>query len=54
MSRNPVKFIARQSQTGAATNIIAGLSVGMLSTAIPVLILTAGIIALFLWLVYMV
>jgi K(+)-stimulated pyrophosphate-energized sodium pump len=43
----PVKFIARQSATGAATNIIAGLSVGMLSTAIPVLILAVGIIAAF-------
>ena len=44
MGRNPVKFIARQSSTGAATNIIAGLSVGMLSTALPVLILATGII----------
>lgn len=43
----PVLFIARQSQTGAATNIIAGLSVGMLSTAIPVIILAVGIIAAF-------
>src|SRR5207253_8219603 len=43
----PVKFIARQSLTGGATNIIAGLSVGMISTAIPVLILAIGIIAAF-------
>jgi K(+)-stimulated pyrophosphate-energized sodium pump len=43
----PVMFIARQSATGAATNIIAGLSVGMLSTAVPVLILSVGIIAAF-------
>ena len=47
MGRNPVKFIARQSSSGAATNIIAGLSVGMLSTALPVIILATGIIAAF-------
>lgn len=46
-SRPPVKFIARQSETGAGTNLIAGLSVGMLSTAIPVLILVAGILGAF-------
>jgi K(+)-stimulated pyrophosphate-energized sodium pump len=43
----PVKFIARQSMTGAATNIIAGLSVGMISTALPVIILVVGIISAF-------
>jgi len=43
----PVLFIARQSITGAGTNIIAGLSVGMISTALPVLILAVGIIAAF-------
>lgn len=43
----PVKFIARQSMTGAATNVIAGLSVGMISTAIPTLILAIGIISSF-------
>jgi K(+)-stimulated pyrophosphate-energized sodium pump len=43
----PVKFIARQSLTGAATNIIAGLSVGMISTAFPVIILVIGIISAF-------
>ena len=46
-SKGPVQFITRQSGTGAATNIIAGLSVGMQSTAIPVLILATGIIASF-------
>jgi len=46
-SKGPVNFITRQSGTGAATNIIAGLSVGMQSTAIPVLILATGIIASF-------
>jgi K(+)-stimulated pyrophosphate-energized sodium pump len=40
----PVKKVASQSITGAATNIIAGLGVGMMSTAIPTLILAAAII----------
>jgi len=43
----PVKGIANQSVTGAATNIIAGLGVGMQSTAIPIIILALGIIASF-------
>jgi len=40
----PVQGIVDQSLTGSATNIIAGLSVGMQSTAIPIVILAAAII----------
>ena len=39
----PVMSIIKQSQTGAATNIIAGLSVGMMSTAIPIVLVASGI-----------
>ena len=41
----PVKDIADQSETGPATTIISGLSVGMLSTAWPIVVLAIGIIA---------
>jgi K(+)-stimulated pyrophosphate-energized sodium pump len=43
----PVMSIVRQSLTGGATNIIAGLGVGMMSTAIPVLLIAAAIIVAF-------
>jgi K(+)-stimulated pyrophosphate-energized sodium pump len=43
MGKRPVNSIVRQSETGAATNIIGGLSVGMESTLIPILILASGI-----------
>ena len=43
-----VKAIAKQSETGHATNIIAGLSTGMESTLIPVIILAFGIIISYL------
>lgn len=43
----PVTGIVRQSLTGSATNIIAGLGVGMMSTAIPVLLIAAAILVAF-------
>ena len=43
----PVRNIARQSLTGPATNIISGLSVGMMSTAIPILLIAATILISF-------
>ena len=46
-SYGSVKKIAEQSQTGPATNIISGLSVGMMSTAIPIVVIAAGIIIAF-------
>jgi len=43
-ARGPARGIAKDSQTGAATNIIAGLAVGMRSTALPVVVLAAAIL----------
>lgn len=42
-----VKGIAKASETGTATNIISGISVGMLSTALPVLVVVTAILVAF-------
>jgi K(+)-stimulated pyrophosphate-energized sodium pump len=44
MGKRPVLSIVKQSGTGHATNIIGGLSVGMESTVLPIIVLAAGII----------
>ena len=43
MGKRPVLSIIRQSSTGHATNIIGGLSIGMESTVLPIIVLAAGI-----------
>ena len=40
----PVNNIVKQSETGSATNIISGLGLGMMSTAIPILLISAAIL----------
>jgi len=46
---SPVKSIALASQSGHATNIIAGLAIGMKSTILPVILISVGILISF-WL----
>ncbi|UGV39732.1 sodium-translocating pyrophosphatase [Methanococcoides orientis] len=44
-SFRPVKTIAKASETGAGTNVISGLAIGFESTALPLIIIVAGILA---------
>ena len=44
MGKGPVQSIAEQSKTGTATNIIAGLGVGMQSTAMPIIVIAFGVV----------
>lgn len=44
----PVQKISENSQTGAGTNLIYGLAVGMESTVLPVLVIVSGIVAAYM------
>lgn len=47
MGKRPVLSIVRQSSTGHATTVIGGISVGMESTVLPIIVLAAGIVLSF-------
>ena len=49
MDRKPVHEIAEQCETGAATNIIAGLGTGMRSCALPIIVICLAIFFAFDW-----
>src|SRR5690606_9998892 len=44
LGKGPVNSVAEQSKTGYATNIIAGLGLGMQSTAIPMVLIAFGVV----------
>ena len=44
MDKPPVDGIAEQSKTGTATNIIAGIGLGMQSTAVPIILIALGVV----------
>jgi K(+)-stimulated pyrophosphate-energized sodium pump len=44
----PVKEIAKASETGSGTNIISGFAVGLESTALPVIVISAALIGSYL------
>jgi len=44
MEKAPVDGVAEQSKTGTATNIIAGIGLGMQSTAIPIILIAGGVV----------
>jgi K(+)-stimulated pyrophosphate-energized sodium pump len=44
LGKGPVNGIAEQSKTGYATNIIAGLGLGMQSTAVPIILIAIGVV----------
>lgn len=46
-NHTPVRNIAKSSVTGHATNIIAGLSVGLESTALPIIVIAVSILLTF-------
>ncbi len=44
MEKPPVDGVAEQSKTGTATNIIAGIGLGMQSTAVPIILIAVGVV----------